>query len=424
MLFNDSQAIIVGAGPAGLCTALRLHSTKRIQCSVFELRPEPTTLGGAIGVLSNGLRLLDRLGLYEALRACGNTNGTVITHSAQGDILGVQEDSVSYARSHTGYGYMRIKRTDLMDVLLDAVHEAEIPVFYNKRLVAINDREDSEIQITFSDGTTEKADILLGCDGIHSQVRQLHVDPKLVPEYTGFAGLLSIIPASKVPTNSASQLCGFDITLTQEGMFVAMHCTAAGDEIYWGFSEEVSQPTSENSRDGWEVRRKEEVDCFKSKMFKILEDVKGTWGVAMREIVDATTVVKFYPIYKLPLGGAWSKGRCLLLGDAAHAMPPHAGQGVSMALEDAFLLARMLENPAHSLSEIFDKFDSIRRPRVDEIHKSAARKANTRKKAGPWGLWMKEIFIRFTSWAPWALGLENLGLGQQHLLYDIDEENF
>jgi 2-polyprenyl-6-methoxyphenol hydroxylase-like FAD-dependent oxidoreductase len=65
--------------------------------------------------------------------------------------------------------------------------------------------------------------------------------------------------------------------------------------------------------------------------------------------------VKFFPIFRLPLGGKWAGGRRLLLGDAAHAMQPHSGQGVSMALHDPFLLSRLLEasSPTVSLSTLF-----------------------------------------------------------------------
>lgn len=378
-------------------------------------------MGGAVGILSNGLRLLHRLGVYDTLLEKGSSRSNVVIHSTKGAILGTH-DMGGYARAQTGFGYMRIKRTDLMNVLLDAVHKAEIPVHFGKRLVAINDEQDG-VSVTFSDGTTDPAEVLLGCDGIHSQVRRLYVDPGRVPEYTGFAGLSSIIPTSRLPHYAKAQLSGFDVTVTEKGMVAAMLCTSAGDEVFWGFSGQVEYPDSdfEDSRDGWDEVRKDQVDGFKSWFHKILANLDGVWSGTMRHIVEGTDVVKFYPNYKLPPGGSWSSGRCILLGDAAHAMPPHAGQGVSMALEDAFFISRLLECPTRSQG-VFDRFDQARRPRVEEMYRLAARNAEHRKKTGPWGLWVKELVIWMALWTSWAVGMEMWGFGQKHLLYDIDKE--
>lgn len=92
-------------------------------------------------------------------------------------------------------------------------------------------------------------------------------------------------------------------------------------------------------------------------------------GILLQDIVRLTEMVKFYPIFRLPLGGNWLKGRCrcLLLGDAAHAMQPHTGQGVSMAVEDVFLLANLLGAPSHSILEIFETFDKIWRPLMERF---------------------------------------------------------
>ncbi|KAE8379373.1 hypothetical protein BDV26DRAFT_303716 [Aspergillus bertholletiae] len=416
------KAIIIGGGPAGLSTALRLQQTTNIKCHIYELRSKPTTLGGAIGIMPNGLRLFSRLGVYEALHARGSSRSKLVVHSVQGRIVGEQPDLVGYARTHTGFGYLRIKRTDLVDVLLDAVYKAQIPISFNKRLTAIDDNGGSGVTVTFSDGSVVKADMLIACDGIHSCVRRLYVDPGQRPEYSGLSGLSSLVPASKLSFSPAVHVSGIDVTLTEKGMVMTMLATAAGDEVAWGLSQEVPLPDARDSRDGWEVYQQKDVNEFKWNMHQILEKVHGDWGDLLRELLDKTDVMKFYPIYRLPLGGAWYKGRCVLLGDAAHAMQPHAGQGVSMALEDTFLLARLLQDPNRPLVEVYKKFDEVRRPRVDEMYNLAARNAGVRKTTGPWGLWSKEIMYGMAFWASWALGLEKWGWGEKHLAYDIDAE--
>lgn len=359
------------------------------------------------------------MGLLDTLLPRGSSHSILTLRSLDDTILGTQ-DIVGLARKQTGFGYLRIKRTDLLEGLLEAVHKVEIPVHYNKQLTAIEENKDG-VTVTFSDGTTDTADLLLGCDGIHSSVRRLYVDPAQIPEYSGNAGLSSLVPTSVLTGPVASQVRGLNSVLTQEGMFTVMTCTKDDDEIFWGFSGQVPLPKSGDSRDGWEVHHKEDVAKSKSHLLELLQDARGEWGGVMKQIIEKTSVIKFYPVYILPFGGTWFKGRCLLLGDAAHAMQPSAGQGTSMALEDAFLISRLLEDQTRSLGDIYKKFDQIRRPRTDEIADLAGRNAEMRNKAGPVGLWVKEKTLWAFTRVSGAFGWE-WGFPQKHLIYDIDEE--
>ncbi|OBT95142.1 hypothetical protein VE01_07408 [Pseudogymnoascus verrucosus] len=144
----------------------------------------------------------------------------------------------------------------------------------------------------------------------------------------------------------------------------------------------------------------------------------------MSELVDKSSVMSLIPIYKLSPGGTWFKGRCLLIGDAAHAMQPHAGQGISMALEDGFLLARLLKDTSRSLNDVYERFDQIRRPRVDEIYWLAARNMQIRKRTGLWGLWFKELGIWAYFKTTRILGLSKKVSTHKHLIYDIGDEEF
>ena len=371
-----------------------------------------------MAIPSNGLRLLHRLGLYGFLSARGSVASTVTVHSSKGSELG-QINMASWAEKRTGFGNMRIKRTDLVDVMVDATEKAGIPIYYSKQLVAVEDGVQG-VSVTFSDGTVDTADLLLGCDGIHSSVRTIHVDPEIIPEYSGLSGIFSLLPTSDL-VSGASSVAGLNATLTPDGLFALIPCTASNDNLFWFFSYKVPIPPSGDNRDGWEVHRKKEIEGFKSSLLSVLRNVRGSWGDLMRDVINKTNVVKFFPVFRLPLGGTWSKGRCLLLGDAAHAMQPHAGQGVSMALEDVFLLSRLLEAPSRSLSDTFVKFDKIRRPRVEKMYKTAASNGERRKKTSPWFQWIAEFVVWIGMHIYSGLNLHEWGVGQRDLVYDIDE---
>jgi 2-polyprenyl-6-methoxyphenol hydroxylase-like FAD-dependent oxidoreductase len=169
---------------------------------------------------------------------------------------------------------------------------------------------------------------------------------------------------------------------TPDGLFAMMSCTASCDTLYWLFSYE---------REGWEGYRRSEVEGFKSSLLNNLKDSSGEWWSLLKEVVRKTDIVKFYPIFKLPLERKWSRGHCILLGDAAHRMQPHSGQGVSMALEDVFMLLRLLEAPSAPLPGVFDKLHQIRRPRVEKFYNDAASNRDRLRKSGVCAQWFKEL---------------------------------
>jgi 2-polyprenyl-6-methoxyphenol hydroxylase-like FAD-dependent oxidoreductase len=368
----------------------------------------------------NGTRLLDRLGVYKPLLLRAAQAQESLLYSSQGRLLAEIEIG-AWSSEKTGYRHLRIRRTDLQDVLLKALQNEGIQIQYDKQLVAI-DENDGEVTVSFSDGTTDAGDLLLGCDGIHSMVRTLYIDPQVQPEYTGISTIFSFLPVSDLP-QTAPSITKMTGTLTPNGIFGLLPCSTSNDMLFWLYSHGVPIPSMGNSRDGWEEHSKTAAEGFKPTIITALNSVRGQWGNLLRDVINLTEVVKFYPIFRLPLGGKWSKGRCLLLGDAGHATPPHIGQGVGMALEDAFLLSRLLQaSPSGaSLSEIFSQFDGIRRLRIEKFYKQAGARGDQRKETGPWAHWVKENVIWAALLVYKGCGLDKWGFGEGPTVYDINE---
>jgi 2-polyprenyl-6-methoxyphenol hydroxylase-like FAD-dependent oxidoreductase len=412
------KALIIGAGPAGLATALRLKQALGVEPVVYEIRSEPTTLGGAVQLPPNGLRLIEQLGLSKAILARGLSSGRLQLHSMQGEVL-ADWDRTDGVRKTTEHGYMRILRNDLLQILLDAVQEHGIAVHYSKSVTRIVET-DTDVAVTFSDGSTDSGDVLLGCDGIHSAVRTLLIDPEAKPEYSGIANMFGLLPVS-------TQEMGIDpalhATITPHGLVAVSPYTATADHLYWFFSRSVPLPESA-SRDGWEAVSKHEVDGFKERLLGILADATGDWNGKLRKIICDTDRVKFYPLYKMPQNCKWSSRRSILLGDAAHAMQPHIGQGTSMALEDAFFLSRVLAEPGRSLAEAFQIYEAVRRPRVERVAQASADRGDTRQTSGPAWHRLKEIGIGLGFWIYKTARLNRMGVGmdKEAVGYDIMQE--
>ncbi|KAJ5919356.1 hypothetical protein N7466_010299 [Penicillium verhagenii] len=372
------RAVIIGGGPAGLISALRLKRENGIDSTVYEIREKPSTIGGAINIPPNGIRLFNELGLYDALNArAASVSLLTVTSATQGSSP-IEHEMGESCKKATGFGVWRVLRSDLIDVLMDAVEREKILVLFGKKLTDVIETKET-VKVIFADGTDDSADILLGCDGIHSAVRKLHVDPRVEPEYSGVSNMFAILPSTALsfPPDAKPTM---RMSFSSDGLFSVIPCTASSDYLYWFFSRKVEMPKDGGSRDGWEAFGKKDVENLKSGLFDTLKSVAGEWGNALRGLISATETIKFYPIYKMSSSCQWFTGRSILLGDAAHAMPPHLGQGTSMALEDVFLLSRLLESQPIELADAFSLYEKIRRPRIERISQGAVRSGNLRTK--------------------------------------------
>ena len=178
----------------------------------------------------------------------------------------------------------------------------------------------------------------------------------------------------------------------------------------------------DSNREWWEVFGEREIEGFKENL--LIRSASGSWADRLREIIRKTETIKFYPIYKMPTAATLATKRCLLMGDATHAMQPHAGQGTSMALEDVFLFSRLLEGTSRPLMELFQDYESIRRPRVEAIAHLSSENGNLRKNASPLGFKAKEIALGVGFWLYKMAGLQKwrIGMQQKEFAYDIMDE--
>jgi 2-polyprenyl-6-methoxyphenol hydroxylase-like FAD-dependent oxidoreductase len=412
------HVLIIGGGIAGAAAALALMRRNRMTCSIFEIRSEPATIGGAINLTPNALRYLEHLGVLSRLKPKGCEVKYINVLSLRtGQRLGkINFDNIEKFKHHA----LRVMRDDLLQSMLQTLKEMGVDVQYGMKVQSVIEETES-ISAVFEDGTTVKGDILLGCDGIHSAIRTKFIDPHRMPEYTGVACAYGLLDASDlreiIPIESTSLYTG------GFGSLLLSYTNAAKTRLYIAA---VTGTQDVGSREGWVIKGQDQ-EAMKQ---DLLRRFRGPTLPFLEKLVSRTDSLVLYPVFKISDNGPWTSGRILLLGDAAHAvssshnfrsldrttddsqMPPQ-GESVGLALEDVVLLSRILDHcNGKSVEESFQLYDKLRRPKINAAVKMANFSFETIRQYG----WFTTILIEWITWIFLALTSSRK---ERELAYDV-----
>jgi len=342
------KVIVVGAGIAGTATALALHKGG-IDVTVHEARPPTGPADGAFLTLaSNGMRALRQIDAAGVVAAAGYPLRSMRVRDGQGvEIAGVP---LGDQDAETGYRYLT--RASLCRVLHREARRRGIPITWGRRLVRAQS-DTRSVTARFVDGAAVSGDLLIGADGLASTVRTI-VDPAAAgPRYAGqviFYGYSKSTAVTGPPDR-------FEVV---RGAAVFGYIVTARRGTWWfariGADEPHRREPGPASTAG-----------LRTELRKLLSDDR----VPTAEIVAGSPSIlttSAFDLLELPV---WYRNRMLLVGDAAHAASPATGQGASMALEDAVILAKALrEHPDHRAA--MAHYERLRRGRVlDNIVASA-----------------------------------------------------
>ena len=387
---------------------------RNISCKIFELREKSAFEGGFVALAPNALRALDRLGVYDRLSREGyNYEQFQFVSSRNLSRIGTV---LNGSQSKYGYKALRISRGVVRQTLLDVLQEQHIEIQYEAKCVKIEETDHHTVVATFADGHAEEADLLIGTDGIHSRARN-YIDASSIPTWSGQMGVGGSLPKSKLGSQAQAihMPC---MVLGKLNSFAFMPCNYSGDRV--GCFATIE--SEERTREEWN-RLQTDKDALQGYMKSHHEHEQ--WPEIVHrasENVDKDTL-SLWPYYRVPKLNSWTSesGRVVVIGDAAHAMPPTGGQGAAMAFEDAITLAdtltRMDSKPS-DLQRLLNSWQTVRQNRIEKILAFTARSGDSRK-ASPSTL--QQIFKEWAMWAYFLWKGEDSGLSW---IYDYDTKAF
>ena len=375
----EKRVLIAGGGVAGPALALFLEKAG-IAASVFEAYAERADIGGSLQIAPNGMWVLEELGLAGHIAAQGVASEEFSLENQQGEWLGSVTNGPA---SKYGIPAVQIARSVLHRTLLEEMVRRRIPMIYGKRLRQIR-CDDCAVEAAFADGSAVRGTLLIGADGLHSRTRELLFPHGPRPRYTGLFTVGGFARHPRLAPATPRELSRMHMIFGRDGFFGYGYFDPLRPDtvMWWSHLARAREPAREEYR-SWpneEIRR------------ELLERHEG-WHVPVRTILESATELLRGPVFDVPSLPAWSRQRALLIGDAAHAISPHAGQGASLALEDAMLLGKLLRDGLSDHEACFARFAAARRRRVERIVREARRRGDGKQTLSPRGAWMRDRFL-------------------------------
>ncbi|KXL44137.1 hypothetical protein M433DRAFT_77299 [Acidomyces richmondensis BFW] len=385
---------IVGGGIAGVCLTLGLLThAPHIRAHIYESAPQFQEIGAGVAFGINAQRALTKLdpraGEAYARISTSNVDGHVWkeTYGDDGDGGGRRtKDDPRYPAGREVSevfcpgGISSVHRARFLDamVALLPTEVREGDVSFRHRLIAVregSEADDHGVTLQFASGTTATADAVIGCDGIRSQVRKdlLGVDdPAAHAVFTGKYAYRGLIPMPLAVESLGPRLAqnghhhlGYDghvltFPIDQGRTLNVVAFRTQLDGRGWPESAEWVLPSTSSSKADME------------------EDFRG-WGPHVRAILGLMEKRDKWALFDHghPARTYHRKGKICLIGDAAHASTPHQGSGAGMAIEDAYVLARLLGKvrEAADLESAFAEFEAKRKERTQRLVRSSREQA-------------------------------------------------
>ncbi|TFK38881.1 hypothetical protein BDQ12DRAFT_735125 [Crucibulum laeve] len=463
------KIIIVGAGIGGLAAyhALKKHLSdlppginSSIYVKIVESHTSPRTttrtIGGGLGLAPNGLRAIASISPKAAtyIQERGFPGALVTFRNSSGGRLGVYQNGRG---ERYGFDQLMVPRAVVHEALLLDLPEGDVE--WGKRVHSLDaGEEDGKMELVYEDGTKEQADLVIGADGVRSVVRDSLFAGQYTAAYDGLTGVGGFLPLSSLPKLLQDSLKTEGVTMTfgKLGFFGYSLCSPPPEQlihnvpapfIQWWSIYECASPPDKHTVNVADIKAqllerhaewKSPHDSSEGAVYRTIIELGSR--VTVSEETEANhehgldTSLLILPRYVTPRLPHWSnvsstskravQGRIVLLGDAAHAMPPDSGQGVSCAVEDAvayaLLLKHYLSQDSSSLPETSPlqraatAYEKLRMPRVHRILDFAKHNGDAKKRVGWLGQKLRDLVM-------WVLCKLPETIGDSMFMYDAEK---
>jgi len=335
------NVLVVGGGAAGCAVAILLAQSG-VAVDLAEIKPDVAALGSGITVQGNALRVLRQLGVWDEVAATGYAFNTLGLRAPDGTLLAEIEDARTGGPDLPAT--VGMYRPALARILTDRAASAGTKLRYATSVSSLVQDADG-VDVTFSEASQSRYDLVIGADGVRSQIRSLlGIELATRPTGMGIWRVFASRPASVTRTD----------LYYRGACYIAGYCPTAEDSLYAYLVEDVQDRAALTPSQKLEVMR------------ELASHYHGPWD-DIRDVMTDPETINYTRFEAHLLDAPWNRGRVVLIGDAVHTCPPTLAQGAALALEDAAVFADVLLSADTLDQSVFDAFTHRRYDRAKTV---------------------------------------------------------
>ncbi|WP_251863004.1 3-hydroxybenzoate 6-monooxygenase [Achromobacter sp. Marseille-Q4962] len=343
---RPQSAIVVGGGIGGLAAALAL-TREGIQVQLLEQAAHIGEIGAGIQLGPNAFAALDALGVGQPARQRAVFTDHIIMMDAVDNTELVRIETGPAFRERFNGPYAVIHRADIHGAILEGVQNDPLISFRTSTQIRDVTQTGGHVEVRDAEGNAYRADVLIGCDGVKSVVRQhLIGDP---PRVTGHVVYRAVVERGNMPA---------DLRINAPVLWAGPRCHLVHYPLRGGEQYNLVVTFHSRGQEEWGVR-----EGSKEEVLSYFEGIHAR----PRQLLDRPTSWRRWATADREPVEQWSFGRITLLGDAAHPMSQYMAQGACMALEDAVTLGLSIRQCGPDLAAAFRLYESLRIPRSARV---------------------------------------------------------